>query len=307
VGRIDRLLAQTSPIRWYSMKNAVKRVLLVTVAVPVLYILALYVPFLNHLPLVLIVLAFVAGSAVELIRMLEPQAGPFRILAALVFALMPPIAVYIYSVINPNAPFMYRWLMPTGAATLACFMLSGLPLAFSRQRNDIMAAARTATSNALISLYPGAMSTALVAIPSIGLFGGKLIVWYSLVVFANDSLAWLFGITLGRTRGIVAVSPKKSLEGFVAGMSGSVMATLAGPFLFPTIVPSHWFALLVTGLACGFLVIAGDLFESSIKRAVSVKDSGSIIPGRGGILDSFDSILFTAPVFAGFLVFLRMA
>jgi len=286
------------------VKNAIKRVLLVAIAVPLLYLLALSVPFMNHLPLVLIILAFVAGSAVELIRMLEPQAGPLRILAALVFALIPPGAVYVYSVLNPGSPFLYRWLMPTGAATLACFMLSGLPLAFSRQRNDIMAAARTATSNALISLYPGAMSTALIAMPSIAGHGGKLIIWYSLIVFANDSLAWLFGMTLGKTRGIVAVSPKKSLEGFIAGMSGSVVAALVGPFLFPEFVPRNWIALISMGLACGSLVIAGDLFESSIKRAVSVKDSGSIIPGRGGILDSFDSLLFTAPVFTGFLVLL---
>lgn len=288
------------------MNNAIKRVLLVTIAVPVLYLLALYIPFMNHLPLVLIILVFVAGSAIELIRMLEPQAGPLRILAALLFALMPPVAVYIYSLTSPGSSFLYRWLMPTGAATLACFMLSGLPLAFSRQRNDIMAAARTATSNALISLYPGAMSTALIAMPSIGEYGGRLIIWYSLIVFANDSLAWLIGITIGKTRGIVAVSPKKSLEGFIAGLTGSAVAALAGPLLFAGIVPRNWILLLCTGLACGFLVIAGDLFESSIKRAVSVKDSGSIIPGRGGILDSFDSILFTAPIFAGFLVFLRI-
>jgi phosphatidate cytidylyltransferase len=288
------------------MNNALKRVLLVTIAVPLLYLLALYIPFMNHLPLILIILVFVAGSAVELIRMLEPQAGPLRILAALVFALMPPVAVYVYAVLNPGSPFLYRWLMPTGAATLACFMLSGLPLAFSRQRNDIMAAARTATSNALISLYPGAMSTALIAMPAIVGYGGRLIIWYSLIVFANDSLAWLFGMTLGKTRGIVAVSPKKSLEGFIAGMTGSVAAALAGPFLFPGIIPRNWLILVFTGLACGFLVIAGDLFESSIKRAVSVKDSGSMIPGRGGILDSFDSILFTAPVFTGLLVFLRI-
>jgi phosphatidate cytidylyltransferase len=71
-------------------------------------------------------------------------------------------------------------------------------------------------------------------------------------------------------------------------------------------IPNDWLVLFITGLACGFMVIAGDLFESSIKRAVSVKDSGSIIPGRGGILDSFDSILFTAPVFTGFLILLRL-
>lgn len=288
------------------MKNAIKRVILVIVTVPLLYALALYVPYLNHLLLILVILAFVAGSAVELIQMLEPQAGPFRFPAALAFALLPPVAVYIYSIFNPESSFLYRWLMPTGAATLACFMLSGLPLAFSRQNLDIMAAAKTATSNALIALYPGAMSTALIAVPSIDEHGGRLIIWYSLIVFANDSLAWLFGITLGRTRGIVAVSPKKSLEGFVAGMTGSIGATMAGPILFPSSVPRNWSVLLAAGLACGFLVIAGDLFESSIKRAASVKDSGSIIPGRGGMLDSFDSILFTGPVFAGFLVFLRM-
>jgi len=108
-------------------------------------------------------------------------------------------------------------------------------------------------------------------------------------------------VTLGHKRGIFTVSPNKSLEGLLAGMAGSVGFAFLGPVLLPGIVPRSWPTLLALGLACGVAVVAGDLFESAIKRSAGVKDSGSIVPGRGGILDSFDSLLFAAPVFIGVL------
>jgi phosphatidate cytidylyltransferase len=126
-----------------------------------------------------------------------------------------------------------------------------------------------------------------------------------MIVFANDSLAWLFGITLGKHRGLFKVSPNKSLEGFIAGMAGSIIATLLGPVLFP-FIPARWALLVAMGLVCGITGVAGDLFESALKRSAGVKDSGRLIPGRGGFLDSFDSILFTAPTFVAFLLILKI-
>ncbi|HOX92156.1 MAG TPA: phosphatidate cytidylyltransferase, partial [Spirochaetales bacterium] len=152
-------------------------------------------------------------------------------------------------------------------------------------------------------LYPGAMAAAmmvLLAQPN----GGKVLVWYSIISFSNDSFAWLVGITLGKRRGIFLTSPNKSLEGFIAGMVGSVASSMLGPILFPSIVPRSWFLLALTGVVCGIAVVAGDLFESALKRSAKVKDSGNSIPGRGGFLDSFDSIAFAAPVFLVFAVLL---
>jgi phosphatidate cytidylyltransferase len=120
---------------------------------------------------------------------------------------------------------------------------------------------------------------------------------FALLTFGNDSLAWLVGKTLGKHRNVVAVSPNKSIEGFVGGMMGSLIGSVLAFFLFPEAgFESIWRALGL-GLAMSIAVIIGDLVESALKRSAGVKDSSTIVPGRGGVLDSFDSLLFSAPVF----------
>ena len=95
----------------------------------------------------------------------------------------------------------------------------------------------------------------------------------------------------------MAVSPNKSLAGFAGGLLGSLLAALISYYLFPRAGIGSLAALLFTGLCVGVTVILGDLVESALKRSAGVKDSSSFIPGRGGILDSFDSLLFSAPLF----------
>jgi phosphatidate cytidylyltransferase len=122
-----------------------------------------------------------------------------------------------------------------------------------------------------------------------------------LTVYLNDSLAWFFGMLFGRLRNIVAVSPNKSLEGFLGGMLSSVAVILISAHFYPEIFPRPYWQLILFGVAAAFTTTIGDLVESALKRAVGVKDSGHVIPGRGGMLDSIDSVLFTAPVFVLFL------
>lgn len=121
---------------------------------------------------------------------------------------------------------------------------------------------------------------------------------FALMTFGNDALAWLVGNLLGRKRGIVAVSPNKSLAGFIGGICGSLAAGALVYFLFPASGFRSVAFPMALGFFTGLAVITGDLVESAIKRSVDVKDSGDLIPGRGGILDSFDSLLYSAPVFA---------
>lgn len=282
--------------------NAVSRIVLVAIAVPALFALALFVPFGNHLPLVAIVLAFCAGSAIELSRMIEPEAGAARRAVAVALAALPSLAAYAASLAFPGSPLATRWITPMACAVAAGFILSAAPIALPRTASGIEASVRLAGANSLYIMYLGVLTSTIVALMGTPVIGGQLIVWYALVVFANDSFAWLVGVTLGRHRGLSTVSPNKSLEGFVAGLAGSVGAALAGPLVFPSVVPRSWDLLAVLGASCGVAVVIGDLFESALKRASGVKDSGSVVPGRGGMLDSFDSLLFTAPVFVAFLV-----
>jgi len=114
-----------------------------------------------------------------------------------------------------------------------------------------------------------------------------------IIVMAGDSAAYYVGSTLGRRKLYPAVSPKKSVEGSLGGLLGSVVGALIVRFTFfgeLRIVDA-----VAVALICGVLGQLGDLFESLIKRSCGVKDSGTIIPGHGGMLDRLDSILFAAP------------
>jgi phosphatidate cytidylyltransferase len=113
-----------------------------------------------------------------------------------------------------------------------------------------------------------------------------------------DSLAWLFGVLLGKNnRGLIKASPNKSIAGFIGGFAGTILTGCIAHFLFPQAFTGSLVKILVLSFFIAFVAIIGDLVESVLKRSVEIKDSGSIIPGRGGVLDSIDSIVFVAPVY----------
>lgn len=113
------------------------------------------------------------------------------------------------------------------------------------------------------------------------------------VVMFGDSAAYYVGSAIGRHRLYPEVSPKKSIEGALGGLAGSVVGALLARYLFyPELALGH---AVVAALLLGPLGQVGDLFESMIKRSCGVKDSGAIFPGHGGVLDRLDSILFAAP------------
>ncbi len=288
------------------MKNFIIRIVFVCIAVPILFILALFVPWMDHAPIALIVLAFTIGASLELRRIMEPSGGRWRTVQSVVLSAAPPVTVYVVRLAGYGSNLAESWLAPLAIAVGTGFIVCAIPLAFPRKLESIAASASHASANAFFLLYPGALSSAIMVLLGAPEGAGTLVVWFAVIVFGNDSLAWLAGVTLGRIRGIFPVSPKKSLEGFLAGMAGSVGAALSGPLLFPAVVPRAWLTLSILGLASGLAVVTGDLFESALKRSASVKDSGSIVPGRGGMLDSVDSLLFAAPVFTAFMALIGL-
>ena len=122
-----------------------------------------------------------------------------------------------------------------------------------------------------------------------------------LIVMTNDSTAYYTGSAFGRHRLYPLVSPKKSIEGALGGLVGSLGGTFLAKFtFFPQL---SFFDAVVTALVIGMVGQAGDLFESLLKRSFGVKDSGTIIPGHGGVLDRMDSILFAAPITYYYVLF----
>ena len=121
---------------------------------------------------------------------------------------------------------------------------------------------------------------------------GAAYVWLAFVgTWASDTFAFFIGTYFGRHKLCPMISPKKTIEGALGGMLGSVIAIVVLGLLFKLPV-SH---SIFMGILVGIVAPIGDLIESAIKRFAGVKDSGRIFPGHGGVLDRFDSIMFTVP------------
>jgi phosphatidate cytidylyltransferase len=116
-------------------------------------------------------------------------------------------------------------------------------------------------------------------------------------VWAFDTGAYLVGRAIGRRPFFPWISPKKTLEGVLGGLVVAVVAVC----LVLALAGQAWWEGLVLGLLLGAVAQAGDLAESLLKRAAGAKDSGTLLPGHGGILDRVDSILFAAPVLVAYL------
>jgi phosphatidate cytidylyltransferase len=127
------------------------------------------------------------------------------------------------------------------------------------------------------------------------------LVWALFTIFAvvaNDALALLVGSRIGRHPFFPAISPRKTVEGAIAGVVGSVIVMLVGVSAIIGLAPLHAIAL---GILVGVSAQLGDLVESQMKRIAEVKDSSHLIPGHGGVLDRLDSILFP-PILVYFYV-----
>ena len=124
--------------------------------------------------------------------------------------------------------------------------------------------------------------------------GRNLILLLFLVIWADDTFAYLVGRTMGRKMLFPSISPKKTLEGSLAGLVGSLLVAWGFARLFWQ-TASLKTVILLAGLVALFGQI-GDLAESAMKRGADLKDSGSVLPGHGGLFDRMDSLLFGAPV-----------
>ncbi|MEZ5066143.1 MAG: phosphatidate cytidylyltransferase [bacterium] len=135
--------------------------------------------------------------------------------------------------------------------------------------------------------------------------GSAFLLYAFLMVWACDTGAYFVGLTFGRHRLLERVSPKKSVEGAIGGFASAVLAALWGrawfvrdEFGLPYLAVGE---AVVLGVLVGTLGQLGDLVESLLKRDARIKDSSDTIPGHGGILDRFDSLMFGAPVTYYFL------
>ncbi|MDG1423753.1 MAG: phosphatidate cytidylyltransferase [Flavobacteriaceae bacterium] len=135
--------------------------------------------------------------------------------------------------------------------------------------------------------------TFLILLPFVnGVYEQSVILTLIILIWVNDSFAFFVGKNLGKRKLFESVSPKKTVEGFFGGVLFSLIAAFILSYFCDFLSLTN---LIVISLIASILGTAGDLVESKFKRQANTKDSGTIIPGHGGILDRLDSLLFVAP------------
>lgn len=125
-----------------------------------------------------------------------------------------------------------------------------------------------------------------------------LLILYFVFVFMCDSGAWFFGILFGKNnRGIFKASPNKSIAGFVGGIITDIALAVVIRAIFPDFFHGEYWRIIILAFITAVAAIIGDLVESVFKRSCGAKDSGKLIPGRGGLLDCMDSLIAAIPVY----------
>ncbi len=133
--------------------------------------------------------------------------------------------------------------------------------------------------------------------------GSALLMYLLLLIWIADSGAYFVGRALGKHKLSPVISPGKSLEGVAGGLLSCFVFAFFGAEYFAT---EKTTLFIVMSVFIAFISVYGDLFESLMKRRANVKDSGSILPGHGGILDRVDSLIAAGPVFTAFLLMSEM-
>jgi len=184
------------------------------------------------------------------------------------------------------------------------FLLIPLVLIFIGENKGFLRSVGSVHWGMMMMLFGLSHISYLLVLPSenaIGAGGAGLILYLVVLTQGNDVAQFLWGKLLGKHKVVPKVSPNKTWEGLIGGVATTIgLAYLLAPYLTP-LSPLH---ILFSGLIIGIGGFIGDVNISALKRDIGVKDSGTTIPGHGGILDRIDSLTFTAPMFFHFIRYL---
>lgn len=269
------------------MNKTGKRLLTFFIGIPIVLAIV-YVDYLNHLPLQIVIGVFSILAANEFYTMLQPKVALFSKPVVLILSAILPYISYLFILADMSLE-LTPWFF-----ICECILLMALEC--FRAKTFEKSASKVAYS-CLIIFYCGLLMTFLSRLTVLE-NSRYIISLFLILVFICDSLAWFFGVLFGKgSRGYVAASPNKSIVGFVGGIISSIASGVLFKVLFPQIITTSYLNIILIGFFTAIASIVGDLIESVFKRSCDVKDSGNLIPGRGGVLDSIDSILISAPIF----------
>ena len=279
------------------IKKIIERLIIFFVGAPLVLAPIYFLPHYNFLVyhIELFIAALIANYEIYNILSQRSPAYPKKILAF--FGTILVLASYLMGL--HSIPFQYIFIV------FGCVIVGMLfmEIIFSSSGNFINSIARF-TSGTFMLIYPWGLAVYLSAIASLP-NAGSLIIMFLLMTFGCDSFAWFFGMLFGKNnRGFIKASPKKSIAGFIGGFIGSATAAVGSFYFFNKQFNGKLKELIIIAIFTALFAIIGDIIESILKRSADVKDSGKVILGRGGILDSIDSLLIAAPVFYALCLFL---
>jgi phosphatidate cytidylyltransferase len=175
------------------------------------------------------------------------------------------------------------------------FVFSLITFLLHRKTSDVSIVFNNISTLFLGYFYTVICPFLLMKIILIESLGTKLLFSVLLITFSCDIFAYISGRAFGKKLFLPSVSPKKTVAGAIGGLCASVLcAYLSLSYFFELTSP---ILSLIIGLSCGAATQCGDFFASLLKRVSGVKDSGRIMPGHGGVLDRFDGLYFSGPVF----------
>ncbi|MDX1566838.1 MAG: phosphatidate cytidylyltransferase [Longimicrobiales bacterium] len=248
-------------------------------------------------------MAFVAGmGAREFFRLAEARGGRPLVLPGVALAVFLPLVAAEFSAYRTLAPWAFG-----GAVVTTILALGGAVWTRGVEGSPLGAATATVVG----ALYTGGtlsfalllrhLPDAMVAgmDPALAIHGGFLVAFPITVTWIGDSAAYFAGKRWGRNKLVPRISPGKTWEGGLAGLLAAVVTSVLFALVF--LDPDRPLGMgvpmaVASGLLIGIAAQLGDLTESVLKREAGVKDSGSLLPGHGGVLDRFDALFFTIPL-----------
>ena len=274
------------------MGSLKQRILTAVIAIPLLVLIVVFLPYLDYLAFCILIMVITLLGSVEMHSLLSKDKEKLPITSY--GGALLPLAQYVQFRYFPGIELTFYTLMFLIGLTLFMEIFTGVKDNFhgTWERNS---------KSVLNIIYPGLFASFVIRIAFIH-NAAWYILFFFLLVFGSDTFAYFFGIAFGRNnKGIIKVSPNKSVAGFIGGILVPAVFGMLSSYIFPEIFSYTIAEGFLVGAVTAALAAAGDLIESSFKRSAEVKDSGTIVPGRGGILDSVDSIVMAAPVYVAIL------
>ena len=272
-------------------KNLRDRIITVVIGIPAVLAMIFFVPQYNYILFSLLVMAMAVVGSLEMSRMLFRRIVPVALIAPLI-----PVVQYLKGVLDLNAQ------IPDLAFVIILLLAMSMEIR-NGEKDDFKQSIDRIARSAVLVIYPSYFLTFFLRLMELDGVTSYTLITYFILVFGNDTFAYIWGRLFGKNnKGIVKVSPKKSVAGYVGSLISTIGLSFACYAMFLDHLPYISVAYrILLGFAVSITANVGDLIESVFKRSAGVKDSGNVFPGRGGALDCLDSEIASAPVF--FIIF----